>query len=89
MLLYCDMKNAPCIRKEADKEQISNCKNSINKLDASLDHLSNALSLASNNVRFKILFLLYKEKKLCVCDLSEIIGMNVSAISQHLWKLKR
>ncbi|MGV6828753.1 MAG: ArsR/SmtB family transcription factor [Flavobacteriales bacterium] len=82
------MKNITCIRIEADKEQISRCKQTITKLDNSFDLLSNILSLAGNNVRLKILFLLYQEQELCVCDLSDILKMKVSAISQHLRKLK-
>ena len=82
------MENNICIRIEADIEQITNCKETINELDNSFDLLSNALSLAGNNVRLKILFLLSKEQKLCVCDLSDILSMKISAISQHLRKLK-
>lgn len=59
-----------------------------NELDNSFDVLSNILSLAGNNVRLKILFLLSQEQALCVCDLSDILEMKVSAISQHLRKLK-
>jgi len=77
-----------CIRAEADFEQIENCKNTINEFDKSFTLLSNALSLAGNEVRLKILFLLSREKQLCVCDLSDVLGMNISAISQHLRKLK-
>jgi len=82
------MENTICIRIEANIEQIYNCKNTINELDNSFHLLSNALSLAGNNVRLKILFLLSQEQKLCVCDLSDILSMKVSAISQHLRKLK-
>ncbi len=82
------MENTTCIRIEANIEQIYNCKNTINELDNSFHLLSNALSLAGNNVRLKILFLLSQEQKLCVCDLSDILSMKISAISQHLRKLK-
>ena len=82
------MKNTQCIRIEADVEQIFNCKKTIIELDNSFDLLSNALSLAGNKVRLKILFLLSQENELCVCDLSDILHMNISAISQHLRKLK-
>jgi DNA-binding transcriptional ArsR family regulator len=44
--------------------------------------------LVGNNVRLKILYLLFEEKRLCVCDISDIVGMNISAISQHLRKMK-
>ena len=36
----------------------------------------------------KILYLLNQENRLCVCDLSDIIGISISAVSQHLRKLK-
>jgi len=39
-------------------------------------------------VRLKILFLLQEEGQLCPCDLSDILRMNTSPISQHLRKLK-
>ena len=82
------MDNNSCIRQQADIKQIDRCKNSVSELDQTIDHLANALALAGNTVRLKILFLLFKEKNLCVCDLSDILGMNVSAISQHLRKMK-
>ncbi len=77
-----------CIRLEADAKQIMDCRTSIEELDSSLSFVSEVLSLAGNKVRLQILFLLQKEGRLCVCDLSDILQMNVSAISQHLRKLK-
>lgn len=82
------MKNKSCIRIKADIEQISNCKQTLTELEESFDLLSNALSLAGNNVRLKILYLLAQEHELCVCDLSDILAMKIAAISQHLRKLK-
>ncbi len=82
------MENNVCIRLEADIEQINNCKITIDKFNDSFNLLSNSFNLAGNNVRLKILFLLSKEQELCVCDLSDILSMNISAISQHLRKLK-
>ena len=35
-----------------------------------------------------ILYLLEEEKELCPCDLADILGMTVPAVSQHLRKLK-
>lgn len=77
-----------CIRLKADVQQIKRCKSVVEKSTDTFDYLSNTLSLAGNNVRLKILFLLNQEKQLCVCDLSDILNMKVSAISQHLRKLK-
>jgi len=82
------MKNNSCIRQQADIEQINRCKYTVSELNDSIDHLANGLSLVGNSVRLKILYLLFEEKRLCVCDLSDILGMNVSAISQHLRKMK-
>ena len=84
----CAMDNISCIRQQADIKQINRCKDRVSELNGSFDYLSNGLELAGNNVRLKILFLLYEEKQLCVCDLSDILGMTISAISQHLRKLK-
>lgn len=82
------MKNTSCTRIEANIEQISDGKQIISELENSIDLLANALNLAGNQVRLKILFLLSKEQKLCVCDLSDILSMKISAVSQHLRKLK-
>lgn len=82
------MDNNSCIRQQADIEQIKRCQDRVSELNETFDYLSIGLSLAGNNVRLKILYLLYQEKRLCVCDLSDILGMNISAVSQHLRKLK-
>lgn len=82
------MKNITCIRQQADTKQIFRCKDRVSELNGSFDYLSNGIELAGNNVRLKILYLIYEENRLCVCDLSDILGMTVSAISQHLRKLK-
>ena len=77
-----------CIRHFADKVQIGACKQKLQKADTSLSKLSQVLSLAGNDVRLKILYLLKEESELCVCDLADILGMTISAVSQHLRKLK-
>lgn len=82
------MEDLICIRQQADAKQIFRCKNRVSELNDSFDILSSGLELAGNNVRLKILFLLYEENRLCVCDISDILGMTISAISQHLRKLK-
>ncbi|CAM4110588.1 ArsR/SmtB family transcription factor [Gillisia hiemivivida] len=82
------MENNSCIRQQADIKQINRCKDTVSELSESFDHLANGLSLVGNSVRLKILYLIFEEKRLCVCDLSDILGMNISAISQHLRKMK-
>jgi DNA-binding transcriptional ArsR family regulator len=44
--------------------------------------------LGGNEARLKIIYLLEDEGELCPCDLSDILGMTIPAISQHLRKLK-
>jgi len=82
------MNQNTCIRVFADVNQINNCKEKIKTVDGSIKHLAGSLDLAGNEVRLKILFLLQEEGQLCVCDLSDVLGMNISAISQHLRKMK-
>jgi DNA-binding transcriptional ArsR family regulator len=82
------MDNNSCTRQQADIKLIKRCKDRVSGLNESFNYLSNGLELAGNNVRMKILFLLFEERRLCVCDISDILGMTISAISQHLRKLK-
>jgi DNA-binding transcriptional ArsR family regulator len=82
------MNNNSCLRQKADIEQIIRCKDTVSELNESFDYLSNGRSLVGNSVRLKIRYLFFEEKRLCVCDLSDIPGMNISAISQHLRKMK-
>ena len=77
-----------CIRVLADINQIKECRETIKTVDESLMLLANAFSLVGNDVRIKILYLLQKEGQLCPCDLSDILRMNISPVSQHLRKLK-
>ena len=80
--------NNVCIRVDRDGVQIERCKTKMEEIDSSASDFAKILSLAGNEVRMKILLLLQDEERLCVCDLSEILGMKIPAISQHLRKLK-
>lgn len=80
--------NQPCIRVFADKIQIDNCRATLQANEKAFGQLSSLLALAGNEVRLKILFLLEEENELCPCDLSDILGMSIPAVSQHLRKLK-
>ena len=82
------MENYTCIRLFADQEQINNCKSKLKTAQRSFSQLSNILALAGNEVRLKIIYLLEEENELCPCDLSDILGMSIPAVSQHLRKLK-
>lgn len=82
------MENNTCIRLYADQVQINNCKDKLKVAQRSFYLLSNILALAGNEVRLKIIYLLEEEKELCPCDLADILGMTIPAVSQHLRKLK-
>ncbi len=77
-----------CIRVYADLSQIERAKKRISSIEDSLTDLAAAMNLAGNVVRLKILLILSEEGQACPCDLSDVLGMKVSAISQHLRKLK-
>ena len=82
------MENNSCIRVYADERQIKKCKTELEKVGDSIQTLSNAFNLAGNEARMKMLYLFFSQEKLCVCDLSDILGMTIPAVSQHLRKLK-
>ncbi len=82
------MKKVTCVRLEANEKQIQRCHESIRLVEVHIIELANVLNLVGNAVRLKIVYLLHAEKELCVCDISDVLQMNVSAISQHLRKLK-
>ncbi|RYZ44377.1 MAG: ArsR family transcriptional regulator [Sphingobacteriales bacterium] len=77
-----------CIRLLADQEQIQACRIRLGSIGPSLQGMASILDLVGNEVRLKILFLLGEEQELCPCDLADILGMTVPAVSQHLRKLK-
>ena len=77
-----------CIRIYADPVQIRECRKKISQNEKTFTQLSNILSLAGSGVRLKILFMLEEENELCPCDIADILGMTVPAISQHLRKMK-
>lgn len=81
-------KNQSCIRVLADEIQIQQCKENLEENNESFGKLSSILNLAGNEVRLKILYLLEQEGQLCPCDLSDILGMSIPAISQHIRKMK-
>ncbi|MEJ7678325.1 MAG: metalloregulator ArsR/SmtB family transcription factor [Segetibacter sp.] len=69
-----------------DKSRIA--KDKLKTAQKSFVSLSSILALAGNEVRLKIVYLLEEEKELCPCDLADILGMSIPAVSQHLRKLK-
>ncbi len=50
--------------------------------------LADLYKIFSDSTRIHILYVLY-ETELCVCDIAEMLGMNLSAISHQLRLLKQ
>ena len=82
------MNGNTCLRLYADQAQINSCKDKLNTAQRSFSQLSPILALTGNEVRLKMIYLLDEEKELCPCDLADILGMTIPAVSQHLRKLK-
>ena len=53
-----------------------------------VEQTAELLSLAGNSTRLKLLYLMDVMQEVCVVDLSEMVGVSVSAVSQHLSKLR-
>jgi DNA-binding transcriptional ArsR family regulator len=77
-----------CIRINRDEQQITRCKTLLSELHRELSDVARVINLAGNEVRLKILLLINSEGRLCVCDLSDVLKMKISAVSQHLRKLR-
>ena len=77
-----------CIRVLADVNQINACKEDMQRVAPEIEKIAKVLNLAGNEVRLRILFLIYNEGEMCPCDLSDVLDMSVPAVSQHLRKMK-
>ncbi len=69
------------------QKEISQIRQNL-EVSPDLEEAANLLNLAGNATRLKLLYLLENMKELCVCDLAEMLGVSVSAVSQHLSKLR-
>ncbi|GAB4250529.1 MAG: hypothetical protein Kow0027_13940 [Saprospiraceae bacterium] len=81
-------RNNTCIRTCRDEAQIYRCQQELAEMGSELERFAETLKLTGNAVRMKILLMLAKEQRLCVCDMAEILKMTVPAVSQHLKKLR-
>lgn len=77
-----------CKRVHVDIDLINSAKKDLAVVDERLKDDAGLLSLLGNEVRLKILYVLLKYRRMCVCDLSDVLGMKQSPISQHLRKMK-
>ncbi|MHA4741328.1 ArsR/SmtB family transcription factor [Dyadobacter sp. MSC1_007] len=77
-----------CIRVCEDRYKIQQYTEMINEFQPLFGRMAQVMDLAGNENRLKIIFLLREQNNLCVCDLSDILGMTIPAVSQHLRRLK-
>ena len=76
-----------CIGPNFSKEEFALIKKTLESL-SSLDTLAELLKVAGNKQQLKILYLLYAHNEMYACNLSEVLGITESAVSQHLRRLK-
>lgn len=53
-----------------------------------IDDLAAFFATAGSPHRLRILFYLTQAEELCVCDLAELLGLNMTTVSAHLNKMK-
>ena len=58
------------------------------KANGDVDALADFFSVVGNPHRLRILLYLTQTEELCVCDLADLLDMNITAASAHLTKMK-
>jgi DNA-binding transcriptional ArsR family regulator len=82
------MSDIKCTRKFVEPAKIQALQDLVRSGADSIETLSDVIQAAGNESRLKILWLLTIENELCPCDLSDVLGVSVPAISQQLQKLR-
>jgi DNA-binding transcriptional ArsR family regulator len=77
-----------CRRTNVDMVLIESAQDMLEANTENIEDAYKVLGLLGNEVRYKIILLLIHIERICVCDLSDILKMSQSPISQHLRKLK-
>ncbi|MEG0416163.1 MAG: metalloregulator ArsR/SmtB family transcription factor [Erysipelothrix sp.] len=76
-----------CEVKIIHQDDVDEAKNYINKLK--VDKVLALAKLLSEENRLKIFLALSNQERLCVCDISAIIGATDATTSHHLLSMKR
>lgn len=72
-----------CIRKDADAEKLNRLKKNAYANDH-LVALAAFMSVAGNETRLRMLYVLWQASELCVCDLTDVFEITQPAVSRHL-----
>ncbi len=81
------MKEEHCVRTDEDPAFLTHCRERLEEKERGLDVSSEVFKLLGNPMRVRILFLLLQGRELCVCDLADVIGSRIPALSQQLRRL--
>ena len=76
-----------CVGPTFSEDELSNLREDY-AFTPDLDELSAGLALFGHPTRLRIFALLDQTEQMCVCDLAEVLGISVSAVSQNLAKLR-
>ncbi len=76
-----------CMCREIHSERIAHAENGM-PAEEELFSLADLFKIFADSTRIRILYVLY-ETELCVCDIAQMLGMQVSAISHQLRVLKQ
>ncbi len=77
-----------CCRQSVDTLLIESAKDMLEVKENKLSEKAKIFALLGNEARLKMMTIFLQTERVCVCDLSDILQMNQSPISQHLRKLK-
>ena len=82
-----DTRNARCVGPTKPVENLDVLREHL-RFQPEIEDLAEFFSLAGNDTRLKIIYLLKEAGEVCVCDIAEVLEISVSAVSQQLSKLK-
>ncbi len=74
---------ATCLGPTIEVKKIEYLRHKINR-DHKLKISAKFFSILAGKIRLKILYLLQNERELCVCDITDILKANISAVSHQL-----
>lgn len=75
-----------CNASVCSREEIKKYRKQLQS-NKSISKIADFSKLTSDVTRNKIIYLLYKFKSFCVCDISNILDISIASVSQHLRKM--
>lgn len=82
-----DVFERSCVRSYVDESKLLSLKSELEG-ETRIDHHARILAMLSDPTRLRILYSLSRGGELCVCDLADVLGREVSAISHQLRRLR-